>query len=345
MPGGKVQKLPFIAVRGAGDGPTYYVQAAQHGIELTGTETTRRLALSLNPKELSGSLIAVPVANPLAVRCRMPFYGMREGEPYSMDHPHQMNTLWPGDPRGNETERIAHALHQNLVWRADFVIDLHCHVRWKSKLAISCSWDKRSVEIARYLGLMFVRREPKSAFRGRMRGMLHYVATKEGRAAVAVEHSGMRWIWGDQAKVVARGIMNVMRLHGALPGEPVEPGEQYLYLEDRHVDIESDLEGLIVTDKGPEERVSRGEGIMEIIDLGTLKSTPIRSPIDGVVYELAIMTPNPDTKFSDTMPLATRGCKLASVYRAKKANRINRVGSTHPFTIAQDASRKPKRKP
>ena len=319
MPGGKVQKVPFIMARGVEDGPTFYVQAAQHGIEITGVETIRRLVLSLNPKALSGSLIAVPVANPLAVRSRMPFYGMKEGDLYSMDHPHQMNTLWPGDPRGNETERIVHALHHNLVSRADYVIDLHCHVQWKSKLAIGCSWDKRSLEMAHYLGLLFVQREPKAKYKGRMKGMLHYVATMEGRAAIAVEHSGMRWIWGDQAKTVAGGIMNVMRLHGALPGEPVGPSEQYLFLEDPHVELESELRGLIITEKGPEGKVSRGEKLLEIMDLNTLRSTPVGSPIDGVIYELGIMTPNPDTRFSDTMPLATRGYKLASIYHAKKA--------------------------
>ena len=75
---------------------------------------------------------------------------------------------------------------------------------------------------------------------------------------------------------------------------------------------------MIIADKGPEGKVSRGESLLEIMDLNTLRSTPVESPIDGVIYELGIMTPNPDTRLSDTMPLATRGYKLASIYNAKK---------------------------
>ena len=46
-----------------GDGPTVYVQAAQHGIELNGPATLRRLHEALLDAELAGTVLTVPLAN------------------------------------------------------------------------------------------------------------------------------------------------------------------------------------------------------------------------------------------------------------------------------------------
>ena len=46
-----------------GDGPTVYAQAAQHGIELNGPATLRRLHEELLDAELAGTVVAVPLAN------------------------------------------------------------------------------------------------------------------------------------------------------------------------------------------------------------------------------------------------------------------------------------------
>jgi predicted deacylase len=50
---------------GSDSGPTLYVQAAQHGREINGTEVLRRLHERLDSAALSGTLITIPVADPL----------------------------------------------------------------------------------------------------------------------------------------------------------------------------------------------------------------------------------------------------------------------------------------
>ena len=58
--------VPLIVVNGAGDGPRLWLSAVVHGPEATGTEVIRRvLREALDPKKLRGSIIAVPIANPL----------------------------------------------------------------------------------------------------------------------------------------------------------------------------------------------------------------------------------------------------------------------------------------
>lgn len=47
---------------GNAPGPTLYVQAAQHGREVNGTDVLRRFHEQLTPRELRGTVIAVLVA-------------------------------------------------------------------------------------------------------------------------------------------------------------------------------------------------------------------------------------------------------------------------------------------
>ena len=62
-------KLPVMIMMGEKSGPTLLLTAQVHGQEMTGAEVIRRLLREkIKPSELSGNIIAIPVANPLAVQ-------------------------------------------------------------------------------------------------------------------------------------------------------------------------------------------------------------------------------------------------------------------------------------
>lgn len=103
----------------SGDGPVVYVQAAQHGREVNGVEVLRRLHDQLVDTDLDGTVVAVPVADPLT------FDRVSYTTPESLDSVHSnMNRCWPGDEDGTLHERMAATL-----WRyaseADAIVDLH----------------------------------------------------------------------------------------------------------------------------------------------------------------------------------------------------------------------------
>ena len=54
------------AVNGINDGPTLTLLGAQHGDEYSGIEIINRIMDSVEPGELSGKILAIPVSNPLA---------------------------------------------------------------------------------------------------------------------------------------------------------------------------------------------------------------------------------------------------------------------------------------
>jgi predicted deacylase len=107
--------LPVRVVHGRQDGPTVWVDAAIHGDEAVGVEVVRQVLAGLDPKELSGTLIAVPIVNVL---------GFMNGSRYLPDR-RDLNRSFPGSPRGSLASRIAHLFMTEVVAKCEVGLDLH----------------------------------------------------------------------------------------------------------------------------------------------------------------------------------------------------------------------------
>jgi len=309
MPDRSLVKIPYFRVEGDGAGPTFYVQAAQHGIELTGIYTVRLLLNSVMAERLNGTLIAVPIANPLAVRWRRHFYKMEPGEPYSSSHPHQMNRLWPGNPERNETERLAYSLYTSLVEQSDYVVDLHCWEQWVGATAIAMGWDPLSIELAEYSLLPFT--ELGFLDKGFIvhKDMLSAVATEAGKHALIIEHSGQRWVVPEQAKLVSKGLVNILRWLGMLPGEAARSEAQLMRSRDSVEVYAPEGEWIIITLKRPGEAVEKGDVIARLLDMESLEEKAVESPVHGLVYWIGSTRPNADTRPSEEVQVTSKGEK------------------------------------
>jgi len=112
-------------VAGARPGPTLYVGAAIHGDEINGIEIVSRVARAVDPAALAGTLLAVPVQNPLALQAQHRFpLGLVLKSPLDQ-MPADMWATFPGDRAGNSTGRLAAILHVELMARADVLVDIH----------------------------------------------------------------------------------------------------------------------------------------------------------------------------------------------------------------------------
>ena len=315
MPDGSLVRIPYFRVKGGSYGPEVYVQAAQHGVELTGVYTVKLLLDRVADMDVNGTLTLVPIANPLAVRWRRHFYKMELGEAYSSHHPHQMNRLWPGRADGNETERVVYSLYRNLVEPSDYVIDLHCWEQWLAPAALADGWDEVSVRLAEYSLLRFIAIRDRSSVH---RGMITTVATEAGKHALTVEHSGQRWVFPKQAELVCRGLVNILRYIGVTPGEPVKPKLQLVLDRDPHVDVYApEGEWIIVTLKKPGEKVEKGEEIAKLVDMESLEERAVKSPVRGVIYWIGSTRPHIDTRPSEEVQVVLKGEKyrIATIYR------------------------------
>ena len=94
-----------------------WVDACAHGDEYGGPRALQEVVRGLDPEAISGTLVAVFIANPPAFR------GLQRVNP-SLDDLADMGDVFPGRERF-ATERIAVALSGAVKAAADFFVDLH----------------------------------------------------------------------------------------------------------------------------------------------------------------------------------------------------------------------------
>ncbi len=106
---------PVLVVHGAKPGPKLCLTAAIHGDELNGIEVVRALLYSIEPDELSGTVIGVPIVN---------LQGFRRSSRYLPDR-RDLNRFFPGNEHGSSASRIAHSFFEGVIRHCDILVDLH----------------------------------------------------------------------------------------------------------------------------------------------------------------------------------------------------------------------------
>ena len=108
-------RLPVFCFNGT-PGPTTLVLGGMHGDEYEGPAAIHTLAHEIDIADVTGRLILIPALNLPAVMA---------GRRLTPDDGLNLNRVFPGDPHGSLTQRIAHMVTQDLIPLADNVIDLH----------------------------------------------------------------------------------------------------------------------------------------------------------------------------------------------------------------------------
>jgi predicted deacylase len=210
------------AVVGRQPGPVLALHTALHGSEWQTVEITRRLLETLDPTEMSGAVLAVPVANPIALSSRT--RNLRD----ESDSP-DLNRSFGGEQTWL-ADQLAGALVEHLLRQADALIDVHCGLWGASMYSVTCGKDfsdptisERSFDLARAFGHPFIRRGdlitrfpgPKSSvgYAGEVLGIPSIIA-EIGGAGFDPELEE-RWY-----ETNLRGVRGVLQHLGILPGQP-----------------------------------------------------------------------------------------------------------------------------
>jgi len=208
---------------GSGDGPTLYIQAAQHGREINGAELLRRLHGRLTDSthpELTGTVLAVPVADPLTFDRS----SYTTPEPIDSAAPN-MNRCWPGDPEGSIHERMAARLWAEIE-EADAIVDLHTGSPDMLTHTVYLRGDADSRRLAEAFGTDLLLAEAAGDEADAewdtrdFDGKLRVAATREGIPSITPELGSNKQLGEAAISTGLDGLLGVCRQLGLLDGEP-----------------------------------------------------------------------------------------------------------------------------
>lgn len=272
--------IPVVVVHGVEDGPVLTVDASCHGDEHEGTMAVLRLVADLNPTQMRGSLVAVPMLNVPAVEA------MQRGNPF--DHWNSdLNRLFPGVEDGNLTQRAAYT-HLNVVAaRTDYSISIHSgasYIYWSPQGV--CTQEAGSVELVKMLGRDWDIVWQQGGEKAPLYGNCTAAMGARGIPAITIEVGGAAERMPEQfsvnTRVIVEGIKNVMRHLGMLEGSPSR-AERWTVV--RQVAVRSGNSGIIVAE--PERRlramVSAGTPLVRLLDAKGDEVERVTAPTDGFV--------------------------------------------------------------
>jgi len=297
---------PITVIRGHNPGPTLAVLAGEHGVEYCGIAAAVKLCREIQPEQISGTLIVVPVVNILSFESRSLFVTPIDAV--------NIYTTYPGDADGSITYNIAKTIFDEVVLKANYVIHLHggdanealvpftyFAITGNSKI------DEASEAMARSFPVEYVypmseqnishsiRDAPKgTTYTTSVQGTIYREASIRGIPATMSEIGREGKIEEELVNKQYTGIINVMKYLRIISGNP-EINRSAKKLKNAIL-VSAKKGGLFQPTVQIGENVCRGQVIGEIVELNGEVAETITSPIDGILIcrmNYAATDPNP----------------------------------------------------
>lgn len=257
---GMVVDVPLHILAGAQPGPTLLVESAVHGNEIIASIAILNVVQKLDPKKMKGNLIAVPVLN------RAGFELQGRGSPHDSK---DILTLFPGNPNGSLSDQIAYIYFNEVIRKADVMIDFHAGGRTAYERYVCFAADRdpenlTEIERKRHklvaaFGLDTAAYFPPGIFAG--------TATED-----AIEEAGVilftpelgggtGWYENGEANVrdAERGIFNVLRAMHVIEGKLETDSSQCTVYNACVVLWKPPTDGLFIRQRGFGELVKKDE--------------------------------------------------------------------------------------
>ena len=221
--------IPVVVANGAKPGPVLALVSGAHGTEYASIIALEKVIERLDPAQLSGTVIVVPLVNVRSFEQKIAHVNPVDNK--------SMNRFYPGRMDGTQTERASYLITKQVVERCDHLIDLHGgdideSLRPYSYWTVTgnAQQDATSKQMVLAFGLDHIiisADRPKDPAASRY---LENTASTRGKPSITVEAGHAGTVETDDVEALANGCFNVMRFLKMLPGA-VTPVENPVWIE------------------------------------------------------------------------------------------------------------------
>lgn len=263
---------PVLIAHGAKPGPKLCLTAAVHGDELNGIEIVRSVMYDIEPKELSGSVIAVPIVN---------LQGFRRGSRYLTDR-RDLNRFFPGNSQGSSASRIAHSFFNQVISHCDLLVDLHTGSFYRTNLPQlrANTLDPKVLELTQAFDAIAVLHSEGAT------GTLRRAAVDIGVPAVTLEAGGPMELNETYVEQGVKAINTLLDKMGMMDTISFWGTPQPIYYASMWV--RADQGGILFSEIKLGARVRKGDLLGIITDPITNVRSLVLSPVNGRILGMAV---------------------------------------------------------
>ena len=275
--------IPVAVVNGAKPGKVLALVSGAHGTEYVSIIAIEKLIAKLDPGQLTGTVILVPLVNIASFEQKVPHVNPIDNK--------SMNRFYPGKADGTQTERASYLITKQIVDRCDYLIDYHGGDLDES-LRPYAYWgptghseqDHVSKEMVLAFGLDHIIIWSERPTDPNATRYLDNTATVRGKPSIVVEAGHAGTVETDDVNLLVDGTLSTMRALKMLPGEP-RFIENPVWIE-KLSDVLADGPGIWYPLVKRGTYVSAGMKLGTITDyFGKVIAEP-RAPVSGVVLHV-----------------------------------------------------------
>jgi predicted deacylase len=275
--------IPVVVINGAKPGKVLALVSGAHGTEYVSIIAIEKLIAKLDPAELTGTVILVPLVNIASFEQKVPHVNPIDNK--------SMNRFYPGKADGTQTERASYLITKQVVDECDYLIDYHGGDLDES-LRPYAYWgptgqpvqDHISKEMVLAFGLDHIIIWSERPTDPNATRYLDNTATVRGKPSIVVEAGHAGTVETDDVNLLVDGTLSTMRALKMLPGEP-RFIENPVWIE-KLSDVLADGPGIWYPLVKRGRYVSAGMKLGTITDyFGKVIAEP-RAPVSGVVLHV-----------------------------------------------------------
>lgn len=259
--------IPLIVVNGGQPGPVLCVDAGVHGDEYDAQQAVRQVLAELDPTTLRGTVVGIPCMNTPAFEAAARASGL--------DHAN-LNRIFPGDPEGSFSFRLAATFVDQVVPVIDALVDLHTGGAY-GEIAPLTIVQGGYEDLATGIGLAAGHELVWKG--GKWGGTVRHPTLAAGKPAITIETGGGTYREENVQRHVD-SVRNIMRHLGMIDGD--------VRLRDTYTAVTGTFAraaagGFFLGHAAPGEQCKEGDLIAQVVDHYGNTLEEIRAQQDGIV--------------------------------------------------------------
>ena len=279
---GNNTSLPLLIIKGKNKGKVFTILAGVHGAEYAPIIATQELIKELNPNELVGTIIILPITNIGSFYTKTPYINPLDNK--------NINRIFPGKKDGTVSEKIVNFISSEIIPISDVFLDVHSGDASEDLLPFVCYYDNKKFskqtkitrELCEYSGFENVVSYSYTIKEDEPAQYAFKQACQAGKIAFSFESGKLGYLQPEAVKRIKRGFYRIFNKLEMYNSKEVLGQMQFQRL-DRQIYIDSPAKGIFYSKFKAGSKVVKDEIIGYITDEFGKIIKKIVSPKTGVI--------------------------------------------------------------